>query len=510
MGKRALLSVSDKTGLVPFAKGLIELGYELISTGGTLKTLHDGGLEAKQVSEITGSDEILDGRVKSLHPVIHAGLLARRDDENHMAQLHEREIGLIDVVVVNLYPFKETISKPGVTEDVAIENIDIGGPTMLRSAAKNFRDVTVVVDPADYDAVLTSLQAGSDKQMRKQLAAKVFRHTAHYDSLIAEYFVTLTDEKDTETLSLSYELKQSLRYGENPHQEAAFYEKPNYQGASIAHCTQLNGKELSYNNIQDANAALEIALEFDEKPVAVALKHMNPCGVGIGETIEAAFNKAYEADPISIFGGIVALNREVNKATAEQLKTIFLEIVIAPSFSDEALAILKEKPNLRLLKTDFTKDTTDKKKVVSVLGGLLVQDRDDGHVTVDDLEVVTDRKPTEEELKALLFGWKVVKHVKSNAIVLATADKTVGVGAGQMNRVGAAKIAIEQAGDKAKGATLASDAFFPMPDTVENAALSGITAIIQPGGSKRDQDSIDMCNKHGLAMVMTKMRHFKH
>lgn len=510
MEKRALLSVSDKTGLVPFAKGLIELGYELVSTGGTLKALHDGGLEAKQVSEITGSDEILDGRVKSLHPVIHAGLLARRDDEKHMAQLDEREIGLIDVVVVNLYPFKETISKPGVTEDVAIENIDIGGPTMLRSAAKNFRDVTVVVDPADYDAVLTSLQAGSDKQMRKQLAAKVFRHTAHYDSLIAEYFVTLTDEKDTETLSLSYELKQSLRYGENPHQEAAFYEKPNYQGASIAHCEQLNGKELSYNNIQDANAALEIALEFDEKPVAVALKHMNPCGVGIGETIEAAFNKAYEADPISIFGGIVALNREVNKATAEQLKTIFLEIVIAPSFSDEALAILKEKPNLRLLKTDFTKDTTDKKKVVSVLGGLLVQDRDAGQVTVDDLEVVTDRKPTEEELKALLFGWKVVKHVKSNAIVLATADKTVGVGAGQMNRVGAAKIAIEQAGEKAKGATLASDAFFPMPDTVENAALSGITAIIQPGGSKRDQDSIDMCNKHGIAMVMTKMRHFKH
>ena len=510
MKKRALLSVSDKTGLVPFAKGLIDLGYELVSTGGTLKALHDGGLEAKQVSEITGSDEILDGRVKSLHPVIHAGLLARRDDENHMSQLAEREIGLIDVVVVNLYPFKETISKPDVTEDVAIENIDIGGPTMLRSAAKNFRDVTVVVDPADYDAVLTSLQAGSDKQMRKQLAAKVFRHTAHYDSLIAQYFVTLTDEKDTETLSLSYELKQSLRYGENPHQEAAFYEKANYQGASIAHCTQLNGKELSYNNIQDANAALEIALEFDEKPVAVALKHMNPCGVGIGETIEAAFNKAYEADPISIFGGIVALNREVNKATAEQLKTIFLEIVIAPSFSDEALAILKEKPNLRLLKTNFTKDTTDKKKVVSVLGGLLVQDRDAGQVTVDDLEVVTDRKPTEEELKALLFGWKVVKHVKSNAIVLATADKTVGVGAGQMNRVGAAKIAIEQAGEKAKGATLASDAFFPMPDTVENAALSGVTAIIQPGGSKRDQDSIDMCNKHGLAMVMTKMRHFKH
>ncbi len=510
MKKRALLSVSDKTGLVPFAKGLIELGYELVSTGGTLKALRDGGLEAKQVSEITGSDEILDGRVKSLHPIIHAGLLARRDDENHIAQLKEREIGLIDVVVVNLYPFKETISKPDVTEDVAIENIDIGGPTMLRSAAKNFRDVTVVVDPDDYDDVLASLQAGSDKQMRKQLAAKVFRHTAHYDSLIAEYFVTLTDEQDTETLSLSYELKQSLRYGENPHQEATFYEKPNYQGASIAHCEQLNGKELSYNNIQDANAALEIALEFDEKPVAVALKHMNPCGVGVGETIEAAFNKAYEADPISIFGGIVALNREVNKATAEQLKTIFLEIVIAPSFSDEALAILTEKPNLRLLKTDFTKDTTDKKKVVSVLGGLLVQDRDEGQVTVDDLEVVTDRKPTEEELKALLFGWKVVKHVKSNAIVLATADKTVGVGAGQMNRVGAAKIAIEQAGEKTKGATLASDAFFPMPDTVENAALSGVTAIIQPGGSKRDQASIDMCNKHGLAMVMTKMRHFKH
>ncbi|GEN57184.1 bifunctional purine biosynthesis protein PurH [Halolactibacillus alkaliphilus] len=510
MKKRALLSVSDKTGLVPFAKGLIELGFELISTGGTLKALHEGGLEALQVSEITGSDEILDGRVKSLHPVIHGGLLARRDNENHMKQLAERGMHLIDVVVVNLYPFKETIKRPDVTEAEAIENIDIGGPTMLRSAAKNFRDVTVVVDPTDYDRVLTSLQAGSDHEMRKQLAAKVFRHTAHYDSLIAEYFVTLTEEKDTETLSLSYELKQSLRYGENPHQEAAFYEKAHYQGASIAHCKQLNGKELSYNNIQDANAALEIALEFNEQPVAVAIKHMNPCGVGIGETIEEAFGKAYDADPISIFGGIVALNREVNKATAEQLKTIFLEIVIAPSFSEEALAILKEKPNLRLLETAFIKDTSDKKKVVSVLGGLLVQDRDEGSIQLNDLDVVTDRQPTAEELEALLFGWRVVKHVKSNAIVLATKDQTVGVGAGQMNRVGAAKIAIEQANEKAKGATLASDAFFPMPDTVENAALSGITAIIQPGGSKRDQESIDMCNKHGIAMVMTKMRHFKH
>lgn len=511
MKKRALLSVSDKRHLVDFAQGLIELGYELISTGGTLKALTDAGLEALPVSAVTNFDEILDGRVKTLHPYIHGGLLARRDQPAHVEQLEERGITPIDVVVVNLYPFKETIAKEGVTEADAIENIDIGGPTMLRSAAKNFRDVTVVVDPTDYESVLAQLaEQGGSVDFRKQLAAKVFRHTANYDALIANYFVDITHLEDPETLTVTYEKVQSLRYGENPHQQAAFYQAANVAGASIANAKQLHGKELSYNNIQDANAALEIVLEFNEQPAAVAVKHMNPCGVGIGNTTVEAFQKAYDADPISIFGGIVALNREVDAATAKLLKDIFLEIVIAPSFSKEAFEILTVKPNIRLLETPMEVNQADKQKVVSVMGGLLVQGRDSGSVNAKDLTVVTDRQPTEAEVAELLFAWKVVKHVKSNAIVVAKGDQTVGVGAGQMNRVGAAAIAFEQAGEKAKGSVLASDAFFPMPDTVENAAKAGVKAIIQPGGSKRDQDSIDECNKHGITMVMTGMRHFKH
>ncbi|MFC4401692.1 bifunctional phosphoribosylaminoimidazolecarboxamide formyltransferase/IMP cyclohydrolase [Gracilibacillus xinjiangensis] len=511
MKKRALLSVSDKSNLIPFAEGLDRLGYELISTGGTLKALKEAGLPALPVSAVTNFEEILDGRVKTLHPFIHAGLLARRDEESHVKQLEERDIAPIDVVVVNLYPFKETIAKPDVTEEDAIENIDIGGPTMLRSASKNFRDVTVVVDPSDYDTVLENLgDNGGTVEFRKTLAAKVFRHTANYDAMIAGYFVDITGEEDPETFTQSFEKVQSLRYGENPHQKAAFYKEGNVKGASIANAKQLHGKELSYNNIQDANAALEIVLEFGDQPAAVAVKHMNPCGVGIGESMEAAFKKAYDADPVSIFGGIVALNREVDEATANLLKDIFLEIVIAPSFSDKAIEILTVKPNIRLLETPMVVNTDDTKKVVSVIGGLLVQERDNGSVTAEDLEVVTDRKPETGEMEELLFAWKVVKHVKSNAIVVAKDNQTVGVGAGQMNRVGAAGIAFEQAGEKAKGAVLASDAFFPMPDTVENAAKAGIKAIIQPGGSKRDQDSIDECNKHGIAMVFTKMRHFKH
>ncbi|SFM12077.1 phosphoribosylaminoimidazolecarboxamide formyltransferase / IMP cyclohydrolase [Gracilibacillus orientalis] len=511
MKKRALLSVSDKSNLVPFAEGLDKLGYELISTGGTLRALHDAGLPAKGVSEITNFDEILDGRVKTLHPYIHAGLLARRDEESHVKQLEERDITPIDVVVVNLYPFKETIAKEGVTEEDAIENIDIGGPTMLRSASKNFRDVTVVVDPSDYDAVLDNLgNNGGAVEFRKQLAAKVFRHTANYDAMIANYFVDITGEEDPETFTQTFEKVQSLRYGENPHQQAAFYKEGNVKGASIANAKQLHGKELSYNNIQDANAALEVVLEFPEQPAAVAVKHMNPCGVGIGNTISAAFEKAYAGDPVSIFGGIVALNREVDEATANQLKEIFLEIVIAPSFSEKALEILTVKKNIRLLETSMHVNEDDTKKVVSVIGGLLVQDRDNGKVLAEDLEVVTERKPDAKEIDELLFSWKVVKHVKSNAIVVTKGDQTLGVGAGQMNRVGAAGIAFEQAGEKTQGAVMASDAFFPMPDTVENAAKAGIKAIIQPGGSKRDQDSIDECNKHGIAMVLTKMRHFKH
>ncbi|QGH33248.1 bifunctional phosphoribosylaminoimidazolecarboxamide formyltransferase/IMP cyclohydrolase [Gracilibacillus salitolerans] len=511
MKKRALLSVSNKSNLVPFAEGLGKLGYELISTGGTLRALQDAGLPAKGVSEITNFDEILDGRVKTLHPYIHAGLLARRDQESHVKQLQERDIAPIDVVVVNLYPFKETIAKEDVTEEDAIENIDIGGPTMLRSASKNFRDVTVVVDPSDYDAVLENLgNNGGTVEFRKQLAAKVFRHTANYDAMIANYFVTITDEEDPETFTQTFEKVQSLRYGENPHQQAAFYKEGNVKGASIANAKQLHGKELSYNNIQDANAALEVVLEFPERPAAVAVKHMNPCGVGVGDTISDAFQKAYAADPVSIFGGIVALNHEVDEATANQLKEIFLEIVIAPSFSEKAFEILTVKKNIRLLETPMQVNEDDTKKVVSVIGGLLVQDRDNGKVLAEDIEVATDRKPDAKEIDELLFAWKVVKHVKSNAIVVAKGDQTLGVGAGQMNRVGAAGIAFEQAGEKAQGAVMASDAFFPMPDTVENAAKAGIKAIIQPGGSKRDQDSIDECNKHGIAMVFTKMRHFKH
>ncbi|UFT99915.1 bifunctional phosphoribosylaminoimidazolecarboxamide formyltransferase/IMP cyclohydrolase [Radiobacillus kanasensis] len=510
MKKRALISVSDKTNIVEFAKGLNEVGYEVISTGGTLKQLQDAGVEAVAVSDVTGFDEILNGRVKTLHPIIHAGLLARRDNPDHVKQLEERNITPIDVVVVNLYPFKNTIAKPDVTQEDAIENIDIGGPTMLRSAAKNFQDVAVVVDPADYEEVLAKLKEGSlSAEYKKGLSAKVFRHTANYDAMIAAYFAEITEEKYPETYSLTYEKAQSLRYGENPHQQAAFYKEANVTGASIANAKQLHGKELSYNNIQDANAALEMVMEYDQ-PASVAVKHMNPCGVGIGETIAAAFEKSFKADPVSIFGGIVALNRPVDKETAEQLKDIFLEIVIAPSFTEEALAILTVKKNIRLLETPVDTKSKPKQKVVSVVGGLLIQDADFGTISESDLTFPTDRKPTEQELKELLFSWKVVKHVKSNAIVVAKADQTLGVGAGQMNRVGAARIALEQAGEKAQSAVLASDAFFPMPDTVEEAANAGIKAIIQPGGSKRDEDSIKACNEHGIAMVFTGMRHFKH
>ncbi|SDC97033.1 phosphoribosylaminoimidazolecarboxamide formyltransferase / IMP cyclohydrolase [Terribacillus halophilus] len=506
---RALISVSDKTGIIPFAKGLAALDYEIISTGGTLKQLQEAGIPAVAVSEVTKFDEIMDGRVKTLHPAIHGGLLARRDDESHMQQLKERDITPIDLVAVNLYPFKNTIEKTGVTEADAIENIDIGGPTMLRSAAKNFAGVTVLVDPDDYDTTLSALQQGElSYEAKRRLAGKVFRHTANYDAMIAAYFAELNEEQDTETMTLTYEKVQSLRYGENPHQKAAFYKDAIVKGASIANAKQLHGKELSYNNIQDANAALEIVMEFQE-PAAVAVKHMNPCGVGIGETISSAFHKAFEADPTSIFGGIVALNREVDRDTALQLKEIFLEIVIAPGFTEEAMALLTEKKNIRLLELAADK-IQQPKKVVSVSGGLLVQDYDIGTVTEADLTVATDRKPTEEELKNLLFAWKVVKHVKSNAIVVAKDDQTIGVGAGQMNRVGAAKIALEQAGENAAGAVLASDAFFPMPDTVEAAVKAGVTAIIQPGGSKRDEDSVAVCNAHNIAMVYTDMRHFKH
>ena len=508
MTKRALISVSNKEGILEFAKELAALDYEILSTGGTKKMLQENNVPVTAVDEVTKFPEILDGRVKTLNPLIHGGLLGKFDDPSHQAQMNEHGIEPIEIVCVNLYPFVETISKPNVTWDDAIENIDIGGPTMLRSAAKNHQYVTVIVDSNDYANVLEELkeQGATALETRKRLAAKVFRHTAAYDSYISNY---LTEEEFPENLTMTYELKQTLRYGENPHQKAAFYQKRLGSDFSLAYATQIHGKELSYNNIQDGNAALQIVKEFDI-PAAVAVKHMNPCGVGTGASIEEAFDKAYEADPTSIFGGIIALNREVDVATAEKLSGIFLEIIIAPSFTEDALAILTQKKNIRLMTINFAQENQDKLKVVSVEGGLLVQEDDAFGFAEADVKVATDREPTEEEWTALKLGWAVVKHVKSNAIVVTDTQMTLGVGAGQMNRVGSAKIALDQAGERAKGAALASDAFFPMSDTVETAAAAGITAIIQPGGSIKDQDSIDKANEYGIAMVFTGVRHFKH
>ncbi|WP_025690029.1 bifunctional phosphoribosylaminoimidazolecarboxamide formyltransferase/IMP cyclohydrolase [Paenibacillus zanthoxyli] len=512
--KRALVSVSDKRGIVDFCRELSALGVEIISTGGTSTLLAKEGVPVIGISDVTGFPEIMDGRVKTLHPAVHSGLLAVRDNEEHTRQMTELGLDYIDLVVVNLYPFAETIAKPDVSYEEAIENIDIGGPTMLRSAAKNHAFVSVVVDADDYAKVLEEVRAGGDTTLetRKRLAAKVFRHTAAYDALISDYLSNVTGEPLPERYTVTYEKIQDLRYGENPHQKAAFYRTPLAAQDTLTGAEQLHGKELSYNNINDANAALQIVKEFDE-PAVVAVKHMNPCGVGVGESIFEAYQKAYNADPVSIFGGIVAANRYIDSDTANLLKDVFLEIILAPGFTDEALEILTKKKNIRLLKIGGLGATAARKSsfvVTTVEGGMVVQESDVHSINPDDLKVVTDRKPTEEELKQLLFGWKVVKHVKSNAIVLAADDMTVGVGAGQMNRVGAAKIAIEQAGEKAKGSVLASDAFFPMGDTLEIAAKAGITAVIQPGGSVRDEESIKVANEHGIAMVFTGVRHFKH
>lgn len=511
MKKRALLSVSDKKGILAFAQALEALDYEILSTGGTMKHLQENGVAVTAVDEVTGFPEIMEGRVKTLNPLIHGGLLAKQDDPSHQAQMTEHGIQPIHIVCVNLYPFKETISKPDVTTEDAIENIDIGGPAMLRASAKNHAYVTVIVDATDYEQVLVELKSDGQTTLetRRRLAAKVFRHTAAYDALIASYLTDLTGEEFPEQVTYTYELKQPLRYGENPHQKAAFYSRPLGSDFSIAYAEQLHGKELSYNNIQDANAAIQIVKEF-EQPAAVAVKHMNPCGVGTGETIAEAFNKAYEADSMSIFGGIVALNREVDATTAEKLSEIFLEIIIAPSYTEEALALLTKKKNIRLLTIPFAQHKKNHWNTVSVEGGLLMQQPDAFGFDDADIRVATDREPTEEEWEALKLGWAVVKHVKSNAIVVTDSHMTLGVGAGQMNRVGAAGIALTQAGERAKGAALASDAFFPMDDTVEAAAKAGITAIIQPGGSVKDEDSIKKANDYGITMVFTGVRHFKH
>lgn len=509
---RALISVSDKTGIVAFAQGLIEQGVEIISTGGTKHALDKAGIKTLSIEEVTGFPEMMDGRVKTLHPKIHGGLLGRRDLPSHMEAMETENIQPIDFVCVNLYPFKETIMKPDVEIAEAIENIDIGGPSMLRSAAKNHEFVTSVVDPSDYEEVLSELRQYGHISLsfRQKLAAKVFRHTAAYDALIAQYLTDWVEEKEPEKLTLTYERKQTLRYGENSHQAAAFYQSALLEKYSIAAAKQLHGKELSYNNIRDADAALRIMKEYDE-PTVVALKHMNPCGIGTASTILEAWEAAYEADPVSIFGGIIVLNREVDLPTAEQMHKLFLEIIIAPSYTQEALELLQKKKNIRLLTIDFAQEENqNREETVSVLGGLLVQDQDLAIENEEEWKVVTKRKPTPAEAKALAFAWKAVKHVKSNAIVLANERQTVGIGAGQMNRVGSVKIAIEQAKEKMEGAVLASDAYFPMDDSVEYAAKHGIKAIIQPGGSIKDQDSIDMANKYDLAMVFTDVRHFRH
>ena len=514
MKKRALLSVSDKAGVVAFAKNLVRLGYEIISTGGTEAALRADGVAVINISEVTGFPECLDGRVKTLHPNVHAGILAMRANPEHMSQLEKLNIDTIDIVAINLYPFKQTILRPDVTRAEAIENIDIGGPTMIRAAAKNWQDVCVVVDPADYDTVISELDSGGITQDTKfSLAGKVFEHTAGYDALIAAYLrKERGDDPFPQTLTTTYEKVYGLRYGENPHQAGAFYKEIG-QGLSgtLPAAKQMNGKELSYNNINDANGAMDLLKEFD-CPCVVAVKHANPCGVAIGENLFEAWNKAYEADPVSIFGGIVATNCRVDERTAIEMEKVFLEIILAPDFSPEALAVLTKKKNLRLLSLhDIGKSNLptmlDMKKVA---GGLLVQELDLELGDPAHFSVVTERIPTVAEMEQLQFAWCVVKHTKSNAIVLCKDNATVGIGPGQTNRIGALNIAAEQAGDRAKGAVLASDAFFPFSDCVEAAHKAGITAIIQPGGSVRDIESVQLADKYGMAMIFTQMRHFKH
>lgn len=508
---RALISVSDKGGVVDFAKGLESMGWEIIATGGTRKLLEANGVKTIGISEVTGFPEICDGRVKTLHPKVHGGLLARRDDPNHLKALEDNGIEFIDMVCVNLYPFRSTIAKEGVTMDDAIENIDIGGPSMLRSAAKNYKDVTVVCDPADYDRVLSEIRenGGTLLQTRLELSAKAYTHTAEYDTCIATF---MRDKAGLpEKLFLEYDLKQPLRYGENPHQSARFFASAAKTGYSLANARQIQGKELSYNNIQDANAALNIVRDFKE-PFCVGLKHMNPCGAAVGKSIEEAWQKAYESDKVSIYGGIVAVNREVTAELAMGWKPIFLEIVMAPSYTKEALEILSSKKNLRVMEVEMPDTVEPAMQYVSVNGGMLAQSLDSDIVRLTPEMCVTKVKPEERIFSDMEFGWKIVKHVKSNAIVVVKDGHTLGVGAGQMNRVGSAEIALNEAAAAGfkEELILASDGFLPFDDTVALASRYGVTAIVQPGGSIRDNDCIVKADELGITMLMTGERHFKH
>lgn len=517
---RALISVSDKTGIVEFAKSLQDLGVEIISTGGTYKILKENNISVMEISELTGFPECLDGRVKTLHPKVHAGILAMRSKPTHMEQLADLGIDPIDLVVVNLYPFKQTILKDHVTREDAVENIDIGGPTMLRSAAKNYQDVSVVTDPADYEKVLVELKENGKVSMDTNfyLMQKVFEHTANYDTMIFHYLRgERNDTSYPECLSLTFEKVQEMRYGENPHQTGALYKEVGKCEGSLTTAKQLNGKELSFNNINDTNGALELLKEFDE-PTVVACKHGNPCGVGSDDDIYKAWEKAYSADKTSIFGGIVVLNREVTKEIAEEMSKIFLEVIVAPSYEDEALTILCQKKNVRVLELPSisVKQPANAYDIKKINGGIIIQSIDSKLLNEGSAyQVITKREPTKEELEDLLFTWKIVKHTKSNAIVIGKNKQSVGIGPGQVNRIWSTKQCFEHAveliGEAAsKGAVLASDAFFPFDDCVEAAHAAGITAIIQPGGSINDQISIDKCNEYDMAMLFTGMRHFKH
>ena len=508
--KRALISVYDKEGIVEFAEALTKLGWEIISTGGTSKVLSEAGIDILEVEEITNFPEILDGRVKTLNPYIHGGLLYKRDDEGHVKTIEEMGIGAIDMVVNNLYPFEKTVNTEGISQAEIIENIDIGGPSMIRAAAKNYRHVSVIVDPKDYDLVLDELtKAGRlSEETNRYLAAKVFNYTAYYDALIAKYFNEISETQFPDRLTLTYEKEQDLRYGENPHQAAAFYREIGDVTGTLAGAKQVHGKALSFNNINDANGALKVIKEFDE-PTIVAVKHANPCGIGSGESLEEAYIKAYECDKVSIFGGIIAANRVIDKAVAEHINSIFIEVVLAPGFSPEALEVLTQKENIRLLEiADIEKEIHefDTKKV---FGGLLVQERDK-ILLLDDMEIVTRRAPTDKELEDLIFAWKAAKNINSNGVVLAKDKATIGIGLGEVNRVWAVENAIERGKDKLEGSVLASDGFFPFKDSIEALAKHGIKAVIQPGGSIRDEEVIEEADKNDMAMIFTGIRHFKH
>jgi phosphoribosylaminoimidazolecarboxamide formyltransferase/IMP cyclohydrolase len=513
---RALISVSDKSGIIEFSKHLAGFGAEILSTGGTAKLLREAGLTVKDVSDFTGFPEMLDGRVKTLHPKVHGGLLGMRSNPEHVAKMREHGIENIDMVIVNLYPFEATVAKEGCHLEDAIENIDIGGPTMLRSAAKNYPDVTVLVDSADYENVLTEMKdnAGEVSQTTNfALAVKVFQHTAAYDGAISNYLgarISGAVQAYPQTFTIQVNKAQDLRYGENPHQTAAFYVEKSVSEPCVSNARQLQGKELSFNNIIDLDAAIETVKEF-EQSAAVIIKHTNPCGAALADSPLTAYLKARECDPVSAFGGIVGFNRTVDAATANELSSTFLEAVIAPGYTDEALAIFTAKKNVRVMQVplldSYTATGFDLKRVT---GGLLLQARDLGMINALDCRVVTERTPSSSEYEALDFAWRVCKHVKSNAIVFSNRDQTVGIGAGQMSRVDSSKIAVQKALLPTHGTVLASDAFFPFRDGVDAAAEAGVIAIIQPGGSVRDEEVIKAANEHGIAMIFTSMRHFRH